>query len=121
MHMVMALDTLVDMPVDGLILAVDMCMGMDMSMLMAMDNVTVAMLVAVYVGMLVGVLQTDGIPHHKHRGDYHYPKAQIKLQCGPLAKEQHAKHHAQEGRYGIIRAGLCCAKLLLRLDVKIDA
>ena len=121
MHMVMALNTLVDMPVNGLIFPMDMGMGVDMSMLMAMDNVTVAMLVAVYMGMLVGVLETDGIPHHKHRGDYHYPKAQIKLQCGPLTKEQHAKHHAQEGRYGIIRTGLCSAKLLLRLDVKVDA
>ena len=53
--------------------------GVDMCMLVSMENVTVTVLVRVYVRMLVRVLQRDSILYHNDSAYYHYRKRNEKL------------------------------------------
>jgi hypothetical protein len=49
---------------DGFILSVDMCMRMDMFMFVGMRQISVSVFVVMDMGMLMGVLQGDGVFDH---------------------------------------------------------
>ena len=67
----MPINAFVSMPMGGFILPMDMGMGVDMRMGMGMHQIAMAMLVAVEVGMFMGVLQSNGILYHQRSGKDH--------------------------------------------------
>lgn len=80
----------------------------------------VPMLMGVNMGMLMGVLQTDGIPDHKNRRNDHDGEAHIELDAGTLVQQEHSKGHTQERCDGIISAGLGGTQILLGSDVEVN-
>ena len=103
--MIVAVEALMDVVMAILVLAVDVdvCMGVFMGM--GVDKVPAGMLVAVGVGMLMGMMETNGVPHHQHSGADHNRQAQIKLQPRTLSQQHHTQHYAKKGRQ--YRKGSC--------------
>ena len=95
--MVVALDGCVGVAVGGLVLTVDMGVGMNMAVGMGVDQVAMAMFKVVGVAVGMGVLQADGILHHQHRCGDHNGQAPIEPDTGPLPQQGHAEGHPRKG------------------------
>ena len=109
------------MVMDGFIPLMDVRVSVTMFMDMAMHQIAVPMLVGMHMGMLMGVLQADGIFYHQNSCNDHNGEAHIELNTGPLIQKQHSEGYTQKGCDGIIGAGLGSAQILLGFDVEIDA
>ena len=72
-------------------LTMNMGMVVNMFVFMGMYHFTMLVLMGVDVAMLMGMLQSDGILDHKHRGCNHNRKSNIELYSGALPKKHHTK------------------------------
>ena len=79
MFVVMVGDVAVSVVMLRFVFSVNMCVGVDMFMLVGMQQLTVAVDMGVDVGMLMNMLQSNGIFDHQYRGDDHDNKANIEL------------------------------------------
>ena len=77
----------VGMVVNRFILFVDMGVGVQMFVRMRMDQIAVPVFVGVYMRMLMGVLQADGVLDHQNRGNNHNGQTHIELDAGPLIQQ----------------------------------
>ncbi len=100
---------------------VGVCMTVDMAMLVGVGQVAMAMGVGVDMMVLMGVLQGNGVLDHQHSCCDHNDQSEIKLESGPLLQQKDTEEHTKKGRDGIVCAGLGCTKILLCLDIEIDA
>ena len=118
--MVMPVNAFVGMAVRGLVLSMNMGVGVDMLVRVGMHQVTMLMRVVVDVGMLVDVLQSNCVLYHQHGGNYQNAKANVELHGRPLSKYQHTECHTKERRNGIIGAGFGCTQILLGFNIEVD-
>ena len=118
--MVMPMDHIMGMTVGRFILPVDMTMGMGVFMFMGVNQIAVAVFVTVDMGMIMGVLEGNGILHHQHCCGGHDDKANPELHTGPLPQQERTKHHAQKRGDGIVGACFGSTQIFLRLDIKIN-
>jgi len=99
------------MVMDGFIGFMDVLMTVDMGVY----QLAVAMRMVMAVGVLVGVLQANGVPNHQNCGGDHHGKAEIELQGRLFSQQQHTEQNAAEGRNGIISAGFCSNRFRNRI------
>ena len=66
------------------VLAVNMDVGVGMRMLVGMEGISMAVFVGMGMGVLVGVLQLDGVFDHKPGAEYHGDQSGIELGGGPF-------------------------------------
>lgn len=85
---------LVGMVVDGFIPLVDVRVSVVMLMDMSVYQIAVPVLVGVNMGMLVGVLQANGVFHHQNSCNDHNAEAHIELNTGPLISIPGASAHS---------------------------
>ena len=97
MDMVVSGDDLMFMAMNRFIFPVNVGMGMNVAVLMDVLQIAVFVKVVVGMGVLMGVLEADGIPDHQHRCPDHNGKANVKLQRRPFSQQQHTKGNSQEG------------------------
>ena len=121
MDMLLLIGSLVGVVVVGFVSGMDMGMGVDMLVGMGMDQLAMAVDMGVGMGMFVGMLQPDGVLDHQNRGSDHDDQPHIKLDTGLLVQQEHTERHTQKWCDGIIGAGFGSTKILLGLDVEIDA
>ena len=113
--------SVVGVVVDGFIPLMDVGMGVAMPMDMGVYQIAVPVLVIVNMGMLVGVLQADGVFHHQNGCNNHDGESYIELNSGSLVQQQDTEDDTQEGSDGVIGTGLGGTQILLGFDVKVDA
>ena len=95
--MFMSLDLLMGMAVGRFILAMDMGVRMGVGMFMGVHQLPMAVLMAVDMGMLMRMLQHNGVLYHQDRGGGHDGKAEIELEARPLSQQDHAERHPKNG------------------------
>ena len=76
------------------ILTMDMGVRVDMVMGVTVNQISMPMSVIMVVGMLVGVLQGDGVPNHEYGCDGHNGKTAIELHTGANTGEEKAESNA---------------------------
>ena len=98
---------------DGLILAMDVGMGMAMLMDMGVYQIAVPVFVGVSMVMFMGMLKTDGIFHHQNSCNNHDGESHIELDAGSFVQQQDTEDNTQEGSDGVIGTGLGSTQILL--------
>ena len=111
----------VGMVVDGFIPLVDVRMSVAMRMDMGVYQIAVPVLVIVNMGMLMSVLQADGVFHHQNGCKDHNDQTYMELNAGALVQQQDTEGYTQEGCDGVVGTGLGSTQILLGFDVKVDA
>ena len=97
--------SVVGVVMDGFIPLMDVRVSVAMLMDMGVYQIAMPVLVGVYMGMFMGMLQTDGVFHHQNRCQDHNGEAHIELNAGTLIQQHNPKGHPQKGRDGVIGAG----------------
>lgn len=100
---------------------VDMEMAVCMRVFVGVNQFPVTVLVRVGMLMFMGMLQGNGIQHHKYGAYDHDQQGGIKLRGGFFSQQDQAKRHSEKGSDGIVGAGFGGAQMLLCQDIKIDA
>ena len=99
----------------------NMGVGVDVVVFVGVGHTIVAMFMGVAVGMLMGVLQGNGIPCQQHRGDDHNDKTNEEPQSQSFTRQEQTENYPQKRGDGVVGTGLGGTKILLGLDVEIDA